>query len=258
MTIGIIGFGRFGTLAASVLKKHATVHVYDKKKQLAKARRIGVKFSQLKTVAGSDIVILSVPISQTEKVLRQIAKLIKPGALVVDTCSVKVYPCHWLKKYLPKNVDILGTHPMFGPITTNFNESKQTCKLQDLQIVLCPLRIKEKRLLRIKKFLKQLGLQIIVTTPQEHDKQNAITLSFVHFLGRSLWETGIREQKMYSPGFKDLLSIYRTTTDDSWELFYDMNIYNPYASKTRIKFMQTCQRIEKKIENKNNKARIGK
>jgi prephenate dehydrogenase len=246
-TIGIIGFGRFGTLAASVLKNHGEVSVYDTTKQLAKAERIGVQFKDLAAVAASDIVILSVPISQTEKVIKQIAKLVKPEALIIDTCSVKVYPCQWLKKYLPGNMNILGTHPMFGPITTDFNEIKQTWKLEGLQIVLCPVNISKKRLEAIKKLLKELKLKVIVATPEEHDKQNAITLSFVHYLGRALWETGIREQKMYSPGFKDLLGIYRTTTGDSWELFYDMNTYNPYAKKVRANFLKTLEKLENNI-----------
>ena len=249
--IGIIGFGRFGVLAASVLKKFANVKIYHYKKSaeiLKKAKIIGVELANFKTAAGSDIVIIATPISKTEKIIKQAAKYIKDGALVIDACSVKVYPCQWLKKYMPKTVGIMGTHPMFGPITTNFDFKKQKWDLKNKQIVLCPLRIKRKNLQKVKRFLSKLGLKVIETLPENHDRQNAITLSFVHFLGRSLWQAKIREQEIYTPGFSDLLKIYRHTTCDSWELFYDMNNYNPYAQKIREKFFSGCDFVEEKIE----------
>ena len=249
--IGIIGFGRFGILSASVLKKFAGVKVYHYKKSaeiLEKAKIIGVEIADFKTVASSDIVIIATPISKTEKTIKQAAQYVKDGALVIDVCSVKVYPCQWLKKYMPKAVGIMGTHPMFGPITANFDFKKQKWDLKNRQIVLCPLRIKQKNLQKVKRFLSKLGLKVIETSPENHDRQNAITLSLVHFLGRSLWQAEIREQKIYTPGFSDLLKIYRHTTIDSWELFCDMNNYNPYAKKIREKFFSGCDFIEEKIE----------
>ncbi|MEA2064735.1 MAG: prephenate dehydrogenase/arogenate dehydrogenase family protein [Patescibacteria group bacterium] len=249
--IGIIGFGRFGVLIASVLKKSANVKVYHYKESdeiLEKTKIIGVELADFKTVAGSDIVIIATPISKTEKIIKQAAKYVKDGALVIDVCSVKIYPCKWLKKYIPKTVGIMGTHPMFGSITTNFDLKKQKWDLRNKQIVLCPLRIKKKNLRKVKIFLTDLGLKVIETLPKNHDKQNAVTLSLVHFLGRSLWQAGIRNQEIYTPGFSDLLKIYRHTTGDSWDLFYDMNNYNPYAKKIREKFFSGCDFIEEKIE----------
>lgn len=249
--IGIIGFGGFGTLAASVLKKIAGIKVYHYKKSaeiLEKARIIGVELTDFKTAASSDIVIIATPISKTEKVIKQVAQYAKNGALILDVCSVKVYPCQWLKKYMPKTVGIMGTHPMFGAITANFDLKKQKWDLKDKQIVLCPLRIKRQNLQKIKNILIGLGLKVIETSPENHDQQNAVTLSLVHFLGRSLWQAEIREQGIYTPGFSDLLKIYRHTTGDSWELFYDMNNYNPYAKKIRKKFFSGCDFVEEKIE----------
>ncbi|PIR13274.1 prephenate dehydrogenase [Candidatus Falkowbacteria bacterium CG11_big_fil_rev_8_21_14_0_20_39_10] len=249
-TIGIIGFGRFGALAASILSRHFLVKVYhykNKKENPARAKKIGVRLTDLKDTLNSDIVILIAPISQTEKIIKEIAPQLKPGCLVMDACSVKVYPCQWLKKHLPKSVEIMGTHPMFGPTTSKYDFDKQTWDLKKLQIVLCPLRIKKIRLEKIKKFLKKLDLKVIITTPDDHDRQNAKTLSLVHFVGRSILGAGIGQQKIYTPGYEDLLRILPHTTSDNWQLFYDMNNYNPYAQVIRENFLDSCQTINKKI-----------
>ncbi|MBW6441129.1 prephenate dehydrogenase [Patescibacteria group bacterium] len=259
MTIGIIGCGDFGSLLASILKKYGKIYVFHYRNDeqiIKKARIIGVELSSLENVASCDIVIISTPISKTETIIKSISKLVMPNAIIMDVSSVKVYPCRWLKKYLPKNVNIIGTHPMFGPVSANFNLKKQTWKLKNHQIVLCPIRISKNKLSKLKEIFKDLELKIIETTEHEHDKQNAVTLGLVHFLGRSLWQTGIREQEMHTPSFTELLKIYNHTTKDSWRLFYDMNNYNPYAKKIRQKFISSCLEIDNLISKNDNITNI--
>lgn len=250
-TIGIIGFGRFGTLMASVLANQAKVlvsHYKSNQEDINKAKIIGAKLVEFKTAAKADVVILAVPIVNTQAVIKQVAKYAKAGALVLDTCSVKVDPCQWLKKHIKnKQVQIMGTHPMFGPVTTKFNLKKQTWQLKNLQIVLCPLRIEKKRLEKVKSFLIKLGLQVIITTPKNHDEQNAKTLSLVHFIGRTLNRAKIGPQEIFTPGYTDLLSILPHTNFDDWQLFYDMNNYNHYADRTRKSFIKAANEVEAKI-----------
>ncbi len=257
LKILLIGFGGFGTLVASVLKKEGlnirVLNYKNKKKDKEKAKIIGIKLVKEKDISEFDIIILATPISKTEEVIKAVSKKMKPGGLLLDTCSVKVYPCNWLKNHTSKNVQIMGTHPMFGPTTSNFDLKKQTWSLKDLQIVLCPLRIKNKHLNNIQNFLKNLGLNVIKTTPEDHDKQNAKTLSLVHFIGRSLLDAKIGKQEIFTPGYSDLLSILPHTTSDNWQLFYDMNNYNPYAKEVMENFMQSCSLIEEKIVKSNSR-----
>ncbi len=259
ISIGIIGLGRFGTLVASILKNHANVLVYSANQDTLKNRasKIGVIAANLEEVARANIVILTVPISQTKEMIRQIAPKMKEGSLLVDTCSVKVYPCEWLTEYARSDIEIMGTHPMFGPVSSKFDIEKQEFQLNGLQIVLCPLKISNIKLESIKRFLSELGLEVIITTPEDHDEQNAITLSLVHFLGRSLNEAGIKKQQIYTPGFENLLRIYAHTTVDDWQLFFDMNNYNPFAKKVRSRFLDACRSVEDKI-NENYEHTIGK
>ncbi|MBD3245036.1 MAG: prephenate dehydrogenase/arogenate dehydrogenase family protein [Candidatus Moranbacteria bacterium] len=252
-TIGIFGFGDFGKLAASILSKKFSIKVFDKKKNpkdLKIIKKIGVKFESFNQVSQSDIVILAVPISQTEQLIKKIAPKLKKDSLVLDVCSVKVYPCKWLKKYLPKKVQVIGTHPMFGPQSTNFDFKKQTWSLKNLQIILCPIRIENKKLEKLKNYLKKLKLDIIQTTAQNHDRQAARSLGFVHFLAKTLYLSGFKDQKIKSKGYQDLLKTYYTIKD-SPQLLFDMQNFNPYAKKIRQDFLKNF----KKLEEKSNKAK---
>ncbi|MEI7497780.1 MAG: prephenate dehydrogenase/arogenate dehydrogenase family protein [Candidatus Falkowbacteria bacterium] len=249
-TIGLIGFGRFGTLLAAILGCDFKVVVLRRRgsvEELARAKQVGAEVVDLAIVATCDIVVLAVPISETETMIKQIAPLMKDGALLVDTCSVKVLPCRWLKKFVPKNIEIMGTHPMFGPVTSQFNLEVMSWHLAGLQTVLCPLRISDVKYKSIKKYLTDLQLEVIETTPEDHDRQNAKTLGLVHYLGRSLLAAGVSEQRIYTPGYLDLLKILPHTTSDNWQLFFDMNNFNPYADEMRERFIAGGLEIEEKV-----------
>jgi prephenate dehydrogenase len=43
------------------------------------------------------------------------APALRPGQLIIDTCSVKERPLEWMLEELPDHVQIVGTHPLFGP-----------------------------------------------------------------------------------------------------------------------------------------------
>jgi prephenate dehydrogenase len=246
MTIGIIGFSRFGQLLAKILKPYAEVIVCNRSDKSLEAKELGVEWSSLEQVSQCDWVIVSVAISATEEMIKQIAPLLKKGNLVTDVCSVKVLPSQWLEKYISQDNEIMATHPMFGP-----DSAKNGTK--DLQWVLCPLRISESTLDKVKDVLNKLEVKIIETTPEEHDREAAVSLSLVHFIGRGLEESGFKEQEIKTLGFERLLRVMETVTNDSFQLFLDMQKYNPYAKEARERFIESLQKVDDKI-NQNEKG----
>ncbi|MCX6744768.1 MAG: prephenate dehydrogenase/arogenate dehydrogenase family protein [Candidatus Parcubacteria bacterium] len=240
MKIGIIGFSRFGQLLAKILKPHAEVLVYNRSDKSNETKELGVTWAKLEQVCQCDWVIVSVAISATEDMIKQIAPLLKKGSLVMDVCSVKVFPSQWLEKYISKDNEIMATHPMFGP-------DSAANGLKDLQWVICPLRISPDKLAEVKKVLNGLEVKIIETTPQEHDKETAISLALVHFIGRGLEEFGIKPQRISTLGFERLLKVNETVTNDSFRLFLDMQKYNPYAKEARERFINSVQTVNKKV-----------
>jgi len=239
--IGIIGFGRFGELAARYLAEDFNVFVFNRTNKSSEIKKIGACAASLSTVCQQNIVILCVPISTLKAVLKEIGPHLKKDVLVVDVCSVKEYPSRWMKDLLPETVSVLATHPMFGPDSASDS-------LKGRKIFLSQVRIKRKRYQKIKSYLSSKGLIIIESTPEDHDEQIAISLALTHLIGRTLSEFGAGELNMDTEGYKRLLNILDVVEHDTWQLFHDMHRYNPYAKKKRIAFMKAMKKISDRLE----------
>ena len=239
--IGIIGFGRFGKLTAGYLAEDFEVYVFNRTDKSAEIKKTGARSASLKTVCRQKIVILCVPISTFEQVLIEIGPLLNEDSLVVDVCSVKVYPTAWMKASLPETVSILATHPIFGPDSASDS-------LKGRKIFLSPIRIGKQPYQKIKTYLASKELVLIESTPEDHDEQIAVSLSLTHYIGRALSEFGAAPLGIDSEGYKRLLHILEVVENDTWQLFYDMHRYNPYAQKKRTAFLQALQNIDEQIE----------
>ncbi len=239
--IGIIGLGRFGGLMASGLTPDFKTYIYNRTDKAAAIKSIGGIPASLPEVCRQDYIVLSVPISIMESTLRRIAPLVKKTSTIIDVCSVKVYPVQWMKDILPPEVSILGTHPMFGP-------DSAADSLQGRKIVISKVRLDDVKYEKIIKYLTQKKLVVIEATPEEHDRQIATTLSLTHFIGRTLAEFGAHELEIDTEGYKRLLHILGVVENDSWQLFLDMNCYNPYAKDIRHKFIDAMHKINQKID----------
>jgi len=238
--IGIIGFGRFGKLTARYLAEDFEVLVFNRTNKSEEIKATGGRAASLSSVCQQRIVILCVPISALKDALSEIGRRIKKDAVVVDVCSVKVYPSQWMKTLLPDSVSILATHPMFGP-------DSAADSLEDQKIFLSPIRIDKKTYHKIKAYLVSKKLAIMESTPEDHDEQIAVSLALTHFIGRTLSEFGAMPLGMDTEGYKRLLHILDVVEHDTWQLFYDMHRYNPYAQEKRVAFMQAMQRINNQL-----------
>lgn len=238
--IGIIGFGRFGKLMTRYLAEDCQVLVYDKNADSKGIEGRGGVTATLAEVCRQQAVILAVPISAMRDVLKQIRSQLSPGTLVIDVCSVKMLPVEWMVELLPAEVEILGTHPMFGP-----DSARES--LEGGKIVLCRERLSQKRYDLIKTHLRSKGLAVIETTPDEHDREISVSLALTHTIGRALAEFGARPQQIDTEGYKRLLHILEVVENDTWQLFEDMNRYNPYAENKRTAFMGALQKISRKL-----------
>jgi prephenate dehydrogenase len=239
--IGIIGFGRFGKLTAGYLAEDFEVYVFNRTNKSAEIKKAGARSASLKTVCRQKIVILCVPISTFREVLVEIGPLLNKDSVVVDVCSVKVYPTEWMKTSLPETVSILATHPIFGPDSASDS-------LKGRKIFLSPIRISKQPYQKIKTYLASKELVLIESSPEDHDEQIAVSLSLTHYIGRALSEFGAAPLGIDSEGYKRLLHILEVVENDTWQLFYDMHRYNPYAQKKRTAFLQALKKIEEQIE----------
>jgi len=237
--IGIIGYGRFGRLTARYIAEDYPVVVYNRS-EVAEKRPKGIRFTGLEEVSRQKVVVLCVPISHLRDLLTRIAPMLKKDTLVVDVCSVKTHPVRWMENTLPPSVSILATHPMFGP-------DSAANSLSGHKIVVCPVRIDSGRFKEIKTGLSSKGLVVIEATPEEHDRQIAVSLALTHFIGRSLAKFGADDLPIDTEGYKRLRHILGVVENDTWQLFEDMHTYNPFAEKIREDFIGAMHKIDAKL-----------
>lgn len=236
--MGIVGLGRFGRLAAAYLRDHFDLMIYDREDCLEAAGQLGVRIGSLKDVASRSVIVLCVPISKIPPVLKEISPYLVERTLVVDTCSVKEYPVSMMKAILPGYVDILGTHPLFGPDSAAHG-------LQGKKIVLCPVRVENLR--RVVLFLRRLKLRVFVCSPEAHDRRMATTQAIVQFLGRAFLEMELTHEAMVTPGYERLIRILEVVQNDTWELFLDLQNFNRFAGGMRQRLIESLTMIDQRL-----------
>lgn len=240
MNAGLIGFGRIGRLLAKHFARDAKIHVYDPKLDARAVRALGAVPATLAEACAQDVVVLCVPIGSFEALTRRIKGLVRPGALVVDVCSVKESPVRAMKRHLPRSVSLLATHPNFGP-------DSAADSLKGRKIVLCRVRMKDADYRRAKHALERKGLDVVEMSPREHDRRMASSLVLTHFIGRSLIAYGAKTTGVDTEGYKRLLRILETVQNDSWELFEDMNHFNAYAAPMRRRFLNAMRKTDRRV-----------
>lgn len=239
--IGLVGFGRFGALTARYLAQDQSVHVFSRSQTAEQIAAVGAVASSLEDVCQQRFVILCVPISAMPDTLQRIGPMLPPQTVVIDVCSVKIHPLQWMRDYLPAHVHILGTHPMFGP-------DSAADSLEGRKLVLCRERIPNGLYRRVRRYLRAKRLEVIETTPEDHDRQIAVSLALTHFIGRSLSAFGASALKIDTEGYQRLMYTLGVVEHDTWQLFEDMHRYNPFARRTRAAFMDAMQAIDKQLD----------
>lgn len=159
----------------------------------------------------------------------------------MDVCSVKIYPMRKMKNILPKSIQILGTHPLFGPQSGKNG-------LDNLQIVLCRERISDANFRYIKNIFSNMGLSVKETSAKRHDEVMAYTQALTHFFSRAAANTiPFEDFEFITPSARRLRDIINEVKDDTRELFIDIQTLNPYAGKIRNNFLKELNRINKDL-----------
>jgi prephenate dehydrogenase len=168
------------------------------------------------------------------------APFLRPGQLVVDTCSVKARPIQWMLQSLPDHVEILGTHPLFGP-----DSGKEG--IGGLKIALCPVRIDSAKYLAICNFLRSLELVLLEVTPKDHDRQIALSQAVFHLIAQATGRLRWGVKPVSTPGPESFYRLVKTVQRDTDQLFLDMERENPYAAEVRQQFIGEILKIDEDL-----------
>jgi prephenate dehydrogenase len=238
-TLGLIGFGQFGRLAASLLADRFDMVVHDAAGLREAIEGLGYRAGDLATAAACDVVVVAVPVAAMREVLEAIAPHVRPGALVVDVGSVKVLPVQWMVETLPTHADIVATHPLFGPQSARGG-------LEGQRLVICPVR--GERHHRIVEIATSLGLVVSVTTPEEHDREMAYVQALTHLIGRALVSLDIPDEELKTRSYQHLLDLCGLVGGDTFELFTAIQTMNPHAREVAERFVSEAQRLLEQVK----------
>ncbi len=258
MKIGIIGGTRgLGKTLASILSKEGfdiTITGRDTVtgNQVSEDLKVEYSNDNKKVASSSDIIIISVPISTTSKVIKEIAKSVNPESLVVDVTSVKVEPSNLMKNLLNDDVEFIPTHPVFGPRTTN---------LEGQVVVLTPISQKQKEgkwYQKVLSFLNDRKVRIIEASPEEHDDMMAVVQVLTHFsyisTASAIKKLGINikdTRKFASPIYNLMVDMISRIVSQNPFLTYSIQLENQNGEKVRQTFADSVLELKKVLTNHN-------
>ncbi len=144
-----------------------------------------------------------------------------------------------MTEILPLSVEIIGTHPLFGPQSGREG-------INGMRVAFCPVRTT--RAEQIENFLREkLQLKVLPRTPEEHDREMAHVQALTHFVARALDELHIAESALATVSYQELMRAARLVSEDSWELFQTIQQGNPFAADKRKSFVGKLVELENRM-----------
>jgi len=272
LTIGVIGFGRFGQFIAKTLGRHGKIVVTSRSDYTEIANGMGAEYvplSEPETFLDKnlDVIILATSIVSFESTVKSLTPHLREhvakrskGPLLVDVLSVKEHARDILLNYLPEECDILCTHPMFGPDSgkngwKNLNFVFEKTRVD--KVVFDPNSCVDfersndrafneaysytESMDRIERFLsiwEEEGCRMVPLSCKSHDEYAANSQFITHLMGRILGAQGLQKTPIDTKGFESVLKLIDSTTADSFDLFYGLYKFNKKNSLSIIHQLQ--------------------
>ena len=229
--VSIIGFGRFGNLLYELLRKGFEIDVFDIDPS---NQTESVDFIPLEDVLKNDTIFLAVPIRDFEELMKDLSTKIQGNKTVIDVCSVKVHPKNMMLEHLSDEVDIIATHPLFGP--DSFQERGSVMMMEKV-------RDQHDRYDFWKSYFRSQNIIIEEITADQHDMMAAKSQGLTHLIGRVIDDFGTQKTNIDTVGYQALHKLVSQTCNDSWELFEDIQKFNPYTESMITDLNRSFKRI---------------
>lgn len=240
-SVGLVGLGAFGRLMVRHLAPHLPLRGYDPAfPEAGGTGPGGIALASLAEVAAADIVVLATPVDRLRQVIAAIGPHLRPGVVVLDVGSVKVIPAEIMRGSLPEHVEIVGTHPLFGPQSAREG-------ITGLKIAVCPIR--GRSAFRIAAFLRKvLRLKVIVTTPEAHDREAAMVQGLTHLIAKVLVRMEPLPTRMTTASFDLVARAVEMVRYDAPEVFLAIERDNPFAPEVRRRFFALAAEVDAALE----------
>jgi chorismate mutase/prephenate dehydrogenase len=189
-------------------------------------------------VPAADVVVISVPIASTERVIREIGPLVRSDAALVDVTSIKAAPLTAMLECT--RASVVGTHPMFGP---------GAASLHGQRVVLCRGR-GDAWYDWVAASMRACGLVITEAGPEEHDRAMALVQVLTHFqtqvFGLALARMGIpleSSRRFTSPAYLMELYVAARHFAQAADLYGPIEMRNPATGEVTVQFQRAAQEV---------------
>ncbi len=258
--IYMIGIGLIGGSFAIDIKKNnpeVVIHGISRKDEtLNKALELNLidKKATLDDIVNADLVIVSIPVDATVKLLPTILDKISDNGLVVDAGSTKEAICKVVEHH-PKRRNFLACHPIAG--TEN---SGPTAAISGLYVgktnIICEVekttfKLQEKAL----KLFTEIGMRIRYMDPISHDKHIAYVSHLSHISAFMLGKTVINKERnerdifdMAGSGFRSTVRLAKSSPA-MWTPIFEQNKEN--VIETLEEYINNLQHFKELMQQDN-------
>jgi len=198
----IIGCGMIGSsiLRGAISQKLCkSIYVFEKnnkyKKQIKKINKKIILIKKLdKEINKMDLIIISTPMSEYEKIILNLNKNLSSKTLITDVGSTRANVAKLIKEKLSKKLNWIMSHPISGSEASGPKYGSKNLFKNKWCILIKNKKTKsmEKKLSR---FWKKLGSNILFMNEEEHDKIFAVTSHLPHLIAYNLIKTSQDFQK---------------------------------------------------------------
>ncbi|QTE21874.1 prephenate dehydrogenase [Polaribacter cellanae] len=253
--IGLIG----GSFAIDIKKSNSKVVIHGidtNKNHLKEAQKLGIiqQKAILNDLENADLVIVSIPVDATVKLLPTILDKISDNTLVVDAGSTKDAICKAVEHH-PKRRNFLACHPIAGT-----EKSGPTAAISGLYKgktnIICEVekttfKLQEKAL----KLFMDIGMRIRYMDPVSHDKHIAYVSHLSHISAFMLGKTVINKEKnerdifdMAGSGFESTVRLAKSSPA-MWTPIFEQNKEN--VIETLEEYINNLQHFKELMQQDN-------
>jgi cyclohexadieny/prephenate dehydrogenase len=217
--IALIGIGLIGSSLARIIRQNGLAgHIAIATRssdtlEQAHALSLGDSYTMAnaEAVRDADLVIVSVPVGASGQVARDIARHLKPGAIVTDVGSTKASVVAQMQPHLPADIHFIPGHPIAGTERSG-PEAGFAELFQNRWCILTPLADTDTDALdRLAAFWKACGSNVDRMDPEHHDMVLAMVSHLPHIIAYNIvgtaddLEAGTKSEviKYSASGFRD-------------------------------------------------------
>jgi len=266
----IIGCGMIGSsiLRGAISQKLCKkAYVYEKnikyQKQIKKINKKIILIKKLdKKIKDMDLVVISTPMSEYQKIIIKLNKNLNNKTLITDVGSTRGNVAKLIKEKLSKKLNWVMSHPISGSEASGPKYGSKNLFKNKWCIL---IKSKKNKLLenKLSRFWKKLGSRILFMQEQEHDKVFAVTSHLPHLVAYNLIKTAQDFQKThkkniikYSAGGLRDFSRIAASNEIMWRDVFFNNSKN--ISKIIDLFIRNLKNFKMDINKKRNSLLLDK